>query len=94
MALIKFENPETQRAFEEIARTVPGDELEVIRRWRLFGERAIRGDLASLAKLVRQNEEFLRSRPGRFAILPESDEERAGLETSYRNFGETWQMEE
>ena len=94
MAYMKFENPATQRALEEDAKDDPGGALEVVRRWRLFGDRAIRGDLASLVKLLHENEEFLKRQRGRFAIFAENTEEKAELETSYRSLGDTWEMED
>ncbi len=94
MAYIKFENPDTQRVLEEAAENDPRGALKMVRRWRLFGDKAIRGDLASLAKLLRENEEFLRRRRGRFAILAETAEEKAELETSYRSLGDAWEMED
>lgn len=90
---MKFENPESQRALEEAARKRPGSTLKVVRRYRLFGEKAIRGDLASLAGLVRGNGEFLRSRPGRLAIYPETDEEKADLDDLPKTLGELWERE-
>ena len=90
---MKFENPETQRAFEEVAEGEP-DAFKVVRRWRLFGERAIRADLASLARLLRENEELLGRRRGRFAILGETAEEKAELATSYKPLGDLWEPEE
>jgi hypothetical protein len=93
VAYIKFENADTQRALEEVAKNDPGGALEVIRRWRLFGDKAIRGDLASLAKLLRENEEFLKSRRGRFAVLAETDEEKAELDDWQERLGGIWEME-
>ncbi len=89
---MKFENPETQRAFEEVAEREP-DAFKVVRRWRLFGERAIRADLASLARLLRENEGLLRHRRGRFAILGETAEEKAELATSYKPLGDLWEAD-
>jgi hypothetical protein len=90
---VKFENPETQRAFEEAAEGEP-DAFKVVRRWRLFGERAIRADLASLFRLLRENEELLTRRRGRFAIFGETAEEKAELATSYKPLGDLWEAEE
>ena len=90
---MKFENPETQRAFEELAEGGP-DAFKVVRRWRLFGERAIRADLASLARLLHENEELLARRRGRFAIFGETAEEKAELATSYKPLGDLWEAEE
>lgn len=90
---MKFENPETQRLFEEVAERDPGA-FKVVPRWRLFGERAIRGDLPSLARLLRENEELLGRRRGRFAIFGETEEEKAELTTSYRPLGDVWETEE
>ncbi len=94
MAYIRFENPGTQRAFEEVVEKDPGGEFKVVRRWRLFGDTAIRGDLANLARLLRENEELLGQRRGRFAIFGETDEEKAELATSYRPLEDAWEMEE
>ena len=90
---MKLENPETQRAFEELAEGRP-DAFKVVRRWRLFGERAIRADLASLARLLHENEELLARRRGRFAIFGETAEEKAELDTSYKPLGDLWEAEE
>ncbi len=90
---MKFENPETQRAFEELAEGGP-DAFKVVRRWRLFGERAIRADLASLARLLHENEELLARKRGRFAIFGETAEEKAELDTSYKPLGDLWEAEE
>jgi hypothetical protein len=90
---VKFENPETQSAFEKVAEGEP-DVFKVVRRWRLFGERAIRADLASLARLLRENEELLASRRGRFAVFGETAEEKAELATSYKPLGDLWEPEE
>lgn len=92
MAQMKFENPETQRALLKVAEGDP--ELEVVRRWRLFGDKAIRGDLTSLEKLLRDNEEFLKSRRGRFAVYAENAEEKAGLEDWRERLGDIWEMED
>ncbi len=94
MAYIKFENPETQRALEGAAENNPNGVFKVVRRWRLFGDKAIRGDLANLARLLRENEEFLRSRRGRFAILAETAEEKVELETSYRSLEGAWRTKD
>ena len=92
---IKFENPHTQHAFEEIAEKGPGGSLKVVRRWRLFGDRAIRGNPASIARLLHENEELLNRRWGRFAILTENAEESAELGTVfYGRLGEVWELEE
>lgn len=92
---IKFENPHAQRAFEEIAQEDPGGALKVVRRWRLFGDRAIRGNPASIARLLHENEELLNRRWGRFAILMENAEESAELDTFfYGRIGEVWEPEE
>ena len=94
LAYIRFENPDTQHAFEEAAGKDPGSGFKVVRRWRLFGNTAIRGDLTSLARLLRENEELLGQRRGRFAISGETDEEKAELATSYRPLEDAWEMEE
>ena len=91
MACMKFENPESQRGMEEAAEKRPA--LKVVCRYYLFGEKAIRGDLASLAELVREHEEFLAPRPGRFAVYPENDEEKAGLDDFYEQVGSLWERE-
>jgi hypothetical protein len=70
------------------------DAFKVVRRWRLFGERAIRADLASLARLLRENEGLLRHRRGRFAILGETAEEKAELAASYKPLGDHWEAQE
>jgi hypothetical protein len=93
VAYVKFENPQTQHAFEEAAEGDP-EAFEVVRRWRLFGERAIRADLASHARLLRKNEELLARRRGRFAVLGETAEEKVELATSYNPLGDTWEAEE
>ena len=90
---MKFENPQTQHAFEEVAEGEP-DAFKVVSRWRLFGERAIRADLASLARLLQENEELLARRRGRFAIFGETAEEKAELATSYKPLGDPWEAEE
>lgn len=94
MAYLKLENPDAQHLLEEAAKKDPGGEFKVVRRWRLFGDRAIRGDLASLAGLLREHEEVLKERWGRLAILAENGEERAEMETSYRELGDIWQVED
>lgn len=91
---MKLENPGTQHLLEEAAERNLGGEFKVVRRWRLFGDRAIHGDLASLAELLREHEEILRKRWGRLAILAENNEEKAQLETSYRELGYIWEVED
>jgi hypothetical protein len=94
LAYLKFENPETQRAVEDLVRKEPLRKIEVVRRWRWFGGKALRGDLESLETLLRDEESFLSSRRGRLAILPQSEEEKTKLESRREDLGNIWEIEE
>ena len=94
MAYLKFENPETQRTIEELVEREPSRGIEVVRRWRWFGEKVLRGDLESMERLLRDQEEFLSNRRGRLAILPQSEDERAQLAARSKDLGNIWEIEE
>jgi hypothetical protein len=52
-----------------------------------------RADLASLARLLQENEGLLARRRGRFAMFGETPQEKAELATSYRPLGDLWEAE-